>query len=100
MTPVTTGPVLMPMCSLSGAPVGSQRSSMASIIASAISAAGSAWSGRASGRPPRQDQDHVGVADGLDLLEVVARRDAIELREDVVEQLDQLVGSNAGGNAD
>ena len=39
--------------------------------------------------------DHVGVADCLDLLYPVARRERIELRDDAAQQLDRLVGAKA-----
>ena len=67
---------------------------MLASMSSAISAIASAWSARGIGQAR---DDHVRVADGLDLLEAVALREVVERAEDLVEDVDDALGRRALG---
>jgi hypothetical protein len=92
ITPAITGPVSIPMWTCSGRPPGSTRRAASSRIPSAISATASAWSGRGSATPPGH---HVGVADGLDLLQARGAGRAGRTLKQVVEALLDLLWAAA-----
>ncbi len=94
MTPATTGPELMPMRSSRPRSPTAPPGAIAATMSSASSGQGSRvvrpGVGNARG-------DHVGVADGLDLLEPVRSREVVEVAEEAIEQPDDLRGRKALG---
>ena len=94
ITPATTGPELMPMRKASRRPPnGWLRHGLLHVERELDQHAG------VVGAPPRHPgRHHVAVADGLDLLEVVALDQRVEALEHVVQELDQAERRHAGGH--
>ena len=89
MTPATTGPQWMPIRKLM--PSRAAALDVARPRRRASSAIAATRAGVVVGSLGHAADDHVGVADRLDLLQPVALDEAVEDREDVVQDADQLV---------
>ena len=94
MTPATTGPELMPMRNASLRSPNVRVATASAHIDRKLYESGRVV--RSLARHSRRD--HVAVADGLDLLEIVLFHQVVEALEDVVEQIDQTQRSHSSGH--